>query len=223
MEIIKLNKVTKLYNENKDNEVVALDGISVSFESGKLYAIMGHSGSGKTTLINIMGLLDDASSGDYTLDGINVKNLEEFEKADIRNKKIGFVFQSYYLDENLTAYENIILPALKNKNINKEELNRRAEKLLNQFDIINRKNHYPNELSGGEQQRVAIARALINDPAIIIADEPTGNLDEKNEIIVLNYLKNISNNGKCVVVVSHNKDVKKYCDKVYELKDGKLL
>lgn len=223
MEIIKLNKVTKVYNENKDNEVIALNDISVIFESGKLYAIMGRSGSGKTTLINIIGLLDDSSSGDYILDGINVKDLDEFEKADIRNKKIGFVFQSYYLDENLTAYENVLLPALKNKNINKEELNRRAEKLLNQFDIINRKNHYPSELSGGEQQRVAIARALINDPTIIIADEPTGNLDEKNEIIVLNYLKNISNNGKCVVVVSHNKDIKKYCDEIFELKDGKLL
>lgn len=219
--LIEIKNLSKTY-KTKNEDIVALNDISISFESGKLYAIMGHSGSGKTTLINIMGLLDNASSGDYFLEDKNVNELNEIERANIRNSKIGFVFQSFYLDENLTAYENILLPALKNKNISKEELKNRADELLKKFNLLDRKNHYPNELSGGEAQRIAIARALINDPLIIIADEPTGNLDEANERMIFEYLKDISKSGKCVIVVSHNKDIKKYCDKLYEIKGGKL-
>lgn len=223
MEVMKLNKITKVYNANKDSEVLALKEVSITFESGKMYAIMGHSGSGKTTLINILGLLDDASSGDYIFENKNVDELNEEEKANIRNSKIGFVFQSYYLDNNLTAYENILLPSLKNKNITKDEAKARAEELLSKFELLDRKNHYPNQLSGGEAQRVAIVRALINDPLVIIADEPTGNLDEKNEKIIFDYLKDISELGKCVIIVSHNRDIKKYCDILYEIKGGKLI
>lgn len=223
MEVMKLNKITKIYNANKDCEVLALKEVSITFESGKMYAIMGHSGSGKTTLINILGLLDDASSGDYIFENKNVDELNEEEKANIRNSKIGFVFQSYYLDNNLTAYENILLPSLKNKNITKDEAKDRAEELLSKFELLDRKNHYPNQLSGGEAQRVAIVRALINDPLVIIADEPTGNLDEQNEKIIFDYLKDISKLGKCVIIVSHNRDIKKYCDILYEIKDGKLI
>ncbi|MBO5475592.1 MAG: ABC transporter ATP-binding protein [Bacilli bacterium] len=222
MEIMKLNNITKIYNSDDSNEVVALKDVSVSFELGKLYAIMGPSGSGKTTLINILGLLDDATSGEYIFENKKSDELNEIEKANIRNSKIGFVFQTFYLDNNLTAYENVLLPVLKNNNLTREEKKDKVEKLLDKFNLLNRKNHYPNELSGGECQRIAIARALINDPLIIIADEPTGNLDEENEKLIFNYLKDISKSGKCVIVVSHNKDIKKYCDNLYEINGGKL-
>ena len=183
---------------------------------------MGRSGSGKSTLVNILGLLDDFDDGDYYLDNINVKKLNDLEKSKIRGFKIGFVFQSFYLNKNLTAYENIILPTYIDKRIDNVERKNRALNIMEKLEINDRKDHKPRALSGGEQQRVAIARALINNPDIIIADEPTGNLDLSNEVEVLNILKDISRHGKTVIVVSHNPIIKKYADVLYRINDGQI-
>lgn len=220
--MINLNNITKIYNLGNKNEVIALNNITVKFKAGKLYAIMGRSGSGKTTLINIIGLMESSTLGEYYLKDEDVNNMSENQKAKIRNEVIGFIFQSFYLENKLTAIENVILPTLINKNITKSESRKKAENILNQLGLKRRLNHYPNELSGGECQRVAIARALINDPNIIIADEPTGNLDSKNEKEIFETLKTISKKGKCVIVVSHNELIKKYADETLYLKDGIL-
>ena len=206
----------------KDEKITAMDNVNLKIDMGKLYVIMGHSGSGKSTLIQILGLLDNLTSGELYIDGQDVSNISEDEKADIRQKKIGFVFQSFYLNPKLTAIENVMLPMYINKDIESSNRRRKALKLLTNFGLENRINHYPKELSGGEQQRIAIARALANDPDFILADEPTGNLDVKNEEIVYNTLRDLANNGKAVVVVSHNENIKKYADKVFYMNSGKL-
>lgn len=219
---MELKSITKIYNKGKNNEVTALNNISAKFQRGKFYAIMGRSGSGKTTLINILGLMDNPTRGIYMLDDCNIVDLSEKELANIRNQKLGFVFQSYYLEEKLTALENVILPSIINKKFTKEKREKRAIMLLEKLGLKQRINHYPHELSGGECQRVAIARALINEPNTIIADEPTGNLDSKNEIEIFKMLKEISKNGKRVIVVSHNEIVKEFADEVLYLEDGEF-
>lgn len=206
----------------KDEKIIALNDVSVEFKTGKLYVIMGHSGSGKSTLIQILGLLDDLSSGNLYFNGQDVSNISEDEKADIRKKEIGFVFQSFYLNPKLTAIENVMLPMYINKEIERNNRRRKALKLLTNFGLENRVNHYPKELSGGEQQRIAIARALANDPSFILADEPTGNLDVENEKIVYETLRNLANSGKSVIVVSHNENIKDYADKILYMNLGKL-
>lgn len=222
MELIKLEKILKKYKKN-NTEIIALQDITINFEKGKLYAITGHSGSGKSTLIRIIGLIEKFDSGEYSFYGKNVKKLNDKEASLIRMKEIGFVFQNFYLDECMTAEENIILPMLINKNIAKKDREVLASKLLKQFDLLDRKNHLPKELSGGEQQRVCIARSLANNPSIILADEPTGNLDETNEKIVFEYLRKIADEGKCVIVVSHSNEIKKYADEIIQLKKGKMV
>lgn len=216
---MKLEDIVKTYISESKKQVRALNGIDAFFEKGKLYAIMGESGSGKTTLINILGLIDNATRGKYFLDGVEVNKLKERELARVRNRKIGFVFQNYYLNDNLTALENVLLPTLINKDLNKDTAKNRAISLFEKFNLSVRMNHYPGELSGGEAQRVSLIRALINDPAYILADEPTGNLDPKNTKLILKYLKEISKD-KCVIVVTHNEDVKKYSDKILYLDKG---
>lgn len=219
--ILKIDKLCKYYKKN-NNKICALKDINLCFESGKFYAIMGHSGSGKSTLIRILGLMDGFDSGSFILDKNDVNNLNDFEKSYFRMKKIGFIFQDFYLDNNMTAVENIILPMLINKTIEKKSRKSLALHLLEKVKLIDRANHFPYELSGGEQQRVCIARALANDPSIILADEPTGNLDESNEKMIFAYLKEMSNDGKCVIVVSHSEGVKKYADVVIKLNNGEL-
>lgn len=206
----------------KDEKIVAMDNVNLEINTGKLYVIMGHSGSGKSTLIQILGLLDNLTHGQLYINGQDVSNISEDEKADIRQKEIGFVFQSFYLNPKLTAIENVILPMYINKDIESSNRRRKALKLLTNFGLENRINHYPKELSGGEQQRIAIARALANDPSFILADEPTGNLDVNNEEIVYNTLRELANSGKAVLVVSHNESIKKYADKVLYMNLGKL-
>ncbi len=203
------------------NGVVAVDNLSGEFEMGKFYAIMGHSGSGKTTFLQILGLLLDSSDGKIEINNTDISSLSSSQKADIRRDVIGFVFQSYFLNKNMKAYENVMIPMLINPKINNKK--EKAINLLSKFDLEDRINHYPDELSGGEQQRVAIARALANDPLCILADEPTGNLDAENETVVLEYLKKCSSeSGKCVIVVSHNSIVKDYADVVIEMDKGKF-
>ena len=208
---MEIEKIVKKYYL-KDKEISILDKASFTFEKGKLYAILGHSGVGKSTLLNILGLLDSIDSGNYIINDKNVNELNEEEKATIRLKTIGFVFQSFYLNPNLKAYENVMIPMFILKKKKKNEYKKSAIELLKKFNLGDRINHYPRELSGGEQQRVALARALANNPEIILADEPTGNLDSENEILIFDELKRISRDGKIVIVVSHNDIVKKYAD-----------
>ena len=218
---MKLINVNKSYNTSY-GKLQILKNISVSFEKGKFYAIMGRSGSGKSTLVNILGLLDNFDDGDYYLNNTNVKQLNDKTKSRIRGLNIGFVFQSFYLNKNLTAYENIILPTYINDKMENTKRKNRALNIMKKLEIIDRREHKPSSLSGGEQQRVAIARALINNPDIIIADEPTGNLDSSNELEVLKILKEISKQGKIVIVVSHNPIIKNYADILYKINDGKI-
>ena len=172
----------------KDEKIIAIDNVNLKIETGKMYVIMGHSWSGKSTLIQILGLLDNLSDGELYINGQEVSNYSENEKAELRMKEIGFVFQSFYLNPKLTAIENVMLPMYINKDILSKDRRKNALKLLTKFGLEKRVNHYPKELSGGEQQRIAIARALANNPSFILADEPTGNLDVKNEEIVYNTL-----------------------------------
>ena len=212
-----LENVLKCYVSESGQQVKALNLVTYKFEVGKFYAIMGESGSGKSTLINILGLMDKATKGSVFLDGVDTRKCSDDELCKLRNEKIGFVFQIFYLNNKLTALENVLLPMYINGNV---DLNK-AKDLLKTFNVLDRESHYPFELSGGEQQRVSLARALVNNPKYILADEPTGNLDSKNEDEVFNYLKDISKD-KCVIVVSHNEKIKNYADKVVYLEKGVL-
>ena len=218
---MKLNNLSKIYVKDK-KKIKVLDNINISFSKGKFYGIIGKSGAGKTTLINILGLLDNYDEGEYEIDNILSSNLTEDEKAELRMHKFGFVFQTYYLNDKLTACENVMIPMLINKDIAKDKRKERAMQLLKQVGLEDRINHYPKELSGGEQQRVALARALVNDPEVLIADEPTGNLDKENEKLIFDYLKEMTRKDKCVIVVSHNDIINEYADKIYLLESGTL-
>lgn len=220
--IIELKEIKKEY-KIKNKSLLVLEHLNISFEKGKFYAIMGHSGSGKSTLINIIGLLDTATAGEYKIEEQDVLKINENERAKLRRDKIGFIFQDYFLDDYLKAYENVMYPMLINDNIEKNDMKNKAVKLIASVDLSDRVDHFPKELSGGEKQRVAIARALANDPDIIIADEPTGNLDKTNEKKVFELLKKLSEEGKCIIVVSHSYEVKEYADKVYELDDKHII
>lgn len=219
--IIELINLKKEYKTSKENLEV-LKGINYSFEQGKLYAIKGHSGSGKTTLVRILGLMDDLTSGEYLLYNKTTKSLSDKDSSYYRMKHIGFIFQEYNLNPYLKAYENVIVPMLINKKIKPQNRLSKAENLLSDVGLFERKDHFPKELSGGEQQRVAIARALANNPDIIIADEPTGNLDKKNEKIIFKILKQMAESGKCVIVVSHSDEISSYADVNLLLEDGLL-
>lgn len=220
--IIELNNIKKVYKFRR-RDVIALDGITLSFDEGKFYAIMGHSGSGKSTLISIIGLLEEITEGIYMINGKDTKGLSDKEEACLRRDTFGFIFQEFCLDPYLKAYENVIMPMLVNNNVPNKERKKKALDLLDLVDLSDRFDHYPKELSGGEQQRVAIARALANDPDLIIADEPTGDLDEDNEEKIFDILKNLSKKGKCVIVVSHSNEVRKYADVVLKLERGKIV
>jgi putative ABC transport system ATP-binding protein len=201
----------------------AIVDINISFKKNKFYAIRGESGSGKTTLINMIGLLDKPTAGEIKINEETVSDLDSDKKAELRMKKFGFVFQSFYLNPMLKSYENVMMPMYINPEYENENLEERSFRLLKDLRIENRINHFPRELSAGEQQRVAIARALANNPEFIIADEPTGNLDAKNETIVLNMLKELSLQGKCVIVVTHNEIVEKYANEIILLSKGRLV
>lgn len=219
--LITLKNVTKNYISRHRN-ILVLDDISVEFLSGTFYLIIGHSGNGKSTLINILGLIDSKFDGNYTIYDQNVSTLNDKKLSEIRMQHIGFIFQDFYLDPYLKAIENVIVPMYINKSIAKENRKSKAIELLDRVGLKERIHHFPRELSGGEQQRVAIARALANDPDIILADEPTGNLDSTNEKMVFEQLKKLSKDGKCVIVVSHSDLAKKYADVVYEIDNHKL-
>lgn len=220
--IIELKNINKKYKVKK-KEISVLDNINVSFVEGKLYLIKGHSGAGKSTLINILGLIDKYNSGTYNLDGKEVNSYNNLELSKIRTNYIGFIFQQFYLEENLSALENVCLPMLINPRIKKNERTNRAAELLKIVGLSERLNHKPKQLSGGEQQRVCIARALSNNPKILLCDEPTGNLDEENEQEIFKILRILADRGKCVILVSHSNEAKAYADKVISLNKGGLV
>ena len=222
MVAIKIKNVIKKYK--LDNEIVtAVNNLSFDFEYGKMYAIMGHSGSGKSTLIQCLGLLDNITSGEIYIDNEDISKKTVDEQNKLRNIKIGFVFQDYYLNNTMKAYENVMLPMLINKKYKNKNITKMAKILLCEVGLKDRIKHYPKQLSGGEQQWVAIARAIANNPDIILADEPTGNLDEENEKYILTILKKMANKGKCVIVVSHNPLIKEYADIVINMKKGNFM
>ena len=219
--MIKLVNCNKTYIKN-NNKIEVLKDVNYNFNMGKFYAIMGKSGSGKSTLLNLMAGLLKPDNGSIIINNKDICKMNNNDISKVRNTEIGLVYQSFLLNNEMTSKENVKLPTYINKNIKKSEVNKRVEELLKSLNLENRINHYPKELSGGEQQRVAIARALINNPSVILADEPTGNLDKTNEIQIFEIFKELSKNKKCVIVVSHNEEIKKYADVVLYLKDGGL-
>jgi len=219
-EIIKLEKVHKNY-EMGESVVEAVKDISLSIKRGDFIALVGPSGSGKSTMMNLVGALDLASKGDIFLDGQNIEHLGESELARIRGRKIGFVFQTFNLIPTLTALENVTLPMMF-QGYSKEERLERGKKLLKEVGLEKRLNHLPSELSGGERQRVAIARALSNNPEVILADEPTGNLDSKTGKQVVEILKKLNKQGKTIVMVTHDLEMAKLADRIIRLRDGKI-
>ena len=218
--IIELKNLSKHY-EMGENIVRALDGIDVKIKKGDFIAIVGPSGSGKSTMMNMIGALDLSTKGEIFLDDEDIENLEESELAQIRGRKIGFVFQTFNLIPTLTALENVMLP-MTFQGVSREEKLERAEKILEKVGLEHRKNHFPNELSGGEMQRVAISRALANDPEVILADEPTGNLDSKTGKEIMKIFTDLNKKGKTIIVVTHDLDLTKYATKVLKLRDGKI-
>ncbi|MGN1432988.1 MAG: ABC transporter ATP-binding protein [Ruminococcus sp.] len=219
MNTIELKNVSKIYN----SKVTAMDNVSLKLCEGEFIAVMGQSGSGKSTLLQIAGLLDSCTSGEVIINGENVSKLDKNKLADVRMKSLGFVFQAFHLNSHLKVYENIMVPMLINSEFkNKAEMKQRAEGLVATVGLSHRIDHYPSELSGGEQQRVAIARALANNPDFIFADEPTGNLDSKNELMIFEELKKLSESGKGILVVSHNDAVMDFADRICIMKDGVL-
>jgi len=218
--IIELKNLSKHY-EMGENIVKALDGIDVKIKKGDFIAIVGPSGSGKSTMMNMIGALDLATKGEIFLDDEDIENLEESELAQIRGRKIGFVFQTFNLIPTLTALENVMLP-MTFQGLSKEEKLERAEEILKKVGLEHRKNHFPNELSGGEGQRVAIGRSLANNPEVILADEPTGNLDSKTGKEIMKIFTDLNKKGKTIILVTHDLDLIKYATKVLKLRDGKI-
>ncbi len=217
--IIEIKNLSKTF---KKNTIQVLNDVNYKFKKGTIYCISGRSGAGKSTLVQILGLLSKPTKGKVLINGQDTSTLNDDEKSELRNQTIGFVFQSFYLDKMLKAYENVMLPMYlcnKDKNIMKEK----TLKLLETVELENRAKHFPSELSGGEQQRVAIARALANEPEIILADEPTGSLDPENEKNILKILKKLADKGKCVIIVSHSQEVQKYADKILKIDKQKIV
>lgn len=222
-EILKLENVKKKYSGGVE-ELHIINDLTFSVEEGEFISILGRSGSGKSTLLNIMGLLDKVDGGKISIDGQEVDRLSEEERDRIKNQMIGFVFQFHYLLPEFTALENVMLPALLNNFSERAEVEKRAKELLDKVGLSARENHKPSQLSGGEKQRVAIARALINSPKILLADEPTGNLDEETSEMIFKILKDINKNEKqTIIVVTHSKDLAEISDKQLYLKKGILV
>lgn len=219
--IITVDKINKTY-KNGSLELQVLKNISFKVEKGEFLAIMGSSGSGKSTMMNILGCLDNQYTGKYILDGIDISQSTQNELSEIRNKKIGFIFQSFNLLPRLNALENVELP-LVYSSIPKDERHRRANELLEMVGLKDRIHHKPNELSGGQRQRVAIARALVNNPSIILADEPTGNLDSKSEHEIIEILQNLNKSGKTIVIVTHEPNIGEIAQRKIIFKDGEII
>lgn len=221
--LIEVNKLSKIYGMG-DIQVAALDSVNVRIEPGEFVAIMGPSGSGKSTLMNILGCLDRPSSGQYILAGKDVSNLDKYELAAMRSEYLGFIFQSYNLLQRMSALENVMMPMIYNRNnhIDAKDREAKAKEALANVGLLNREHHLPHEMSGGQQQRAAIARALINDPALILADEPTGNLDTQSGIEIMNLLHDLHARGRTIVMVTHDPEIATHTQRVIHIRDGKV-
>lgn len=221
-----MDTVIKIRNIKRDfkmgQEILhVLKGIDLDIKKGEYVALMGPSGSGKSTLMNILGCLDSPTSGEYELNGSKVSDMSDDQLAEIRNKEIGFIFQTFNLLPRTTALENVALPMIY-AGINKEERTKRAKQVLTDVGLSDRMDHKPNELSGGQRQRVAVARALVNNPSIILADEPTGNLDTKTSIEIMNLIDNIHQGGNTVILVTHEEDIAQRAKRIIRLRDGMI-
>jgi putative ABC transport system ATP-binding protein len=221
--VIKLENIHKVYDSG-EVKVHAVRGVSIEIQKGEFVALMGASGSGKSTLMNLLGCLDRPTEGRYLLDGIDVSNLNRNELADIRNKKLGFVFQGFNLLARTTALENTELPMLYGKRgTSRRQMHDRALYCLNIVGLGNRADHFPSQLSGGQQQRAAIARGLVNEPQVLLDDEPTGNLDSKTSIEVMGVFQKLNNEGITILMVTHELDIARYCKRNLILRDGELV
>lgn len=221
--LIEMKEIIKAYNIGLESEIEILHGIDLKIYEGEFVAIVGESGSGKSTLMNIIGVLDKQTEGEYYLDGIDIKNANEAEMNVIRNKKIGFVFQNFNLIGRTSALRNVELPMLY-AGVPAEQRTKRAKELLSKVGMESRMNHMPNELSGGQKQRVAIARSLVNNPSIILADEPTGALDSETSTMVMNIFNDLNKNqGKTIILITHSKEIAEQCPRIVTIKDGEII
>ena len=221
--IISLKGIKKSFFIGKPNELEVLHGIDFEVNEGEFVAVVGESGSGKSTLMNIIGVLDRQTQGEYILDGIDISKANDKKLSEIRNKKVGFVFQTFNLIGRQSALKNVELPMLYN-GVNKRERTKRAEELLEMVNMKDRMKHKPNELSGGQKQRVSIARAIANDPAVILADEPTGALDSQTSRTVMDIFHRLhKEQHKTIILITHNKEIADECDRVITLKDGMII
>ncbi|HNX37196.1 MAG TPA: ABC transporter ATP-binding protein [Candidatus Cloacimonadota bacterium] len=220
--LLRTEGLTKTYIMG-DIHVHALRGIDLEIRTGEFIAIMGASGSGKTTFMNLLGCLDKPTSGTYTLDGIDVHGMDDAAITKVRNQKIGYVFQSFYLLPRTTALENVELPLLYSHQVNLKERHERSMKALETVGLEGRAKHFPNQLSGGQQQRVAIARAIVNDPVFILADEPTGNLDTRTSVEVIAFFQMLNSQGKTVILVTHEFDISQYAGRIITFRDGRII
>lgn len=221
MNLINLINIKKFYGKN-DSEFCALNGISMTIKKGDMIAIMGTSGSGKSTLLNIIGCLDKSTDGEYILNGKSINDYNNKELALLRNKTFGFVVQYFALIEDYSVYENVVIP-LEYTKIRKDEKRKKVSQYLKLLGVENKIDKLPKELSGGQSQRVAIARALINNPEIILADEPTGALDNKTSQEIMSILKTLNENGKTILIVTHDESIANQCNRILKIEDGKLI
>jgi putative ABC transport system ATP-binding protein len=219
--MIKINDLEKIYR-TEEVETVALNKLSVEVKAGEFVAVMGPSGCGKSTLLNILGMLDDPDSGSYKFNDIEIAHFNERKRADLRKHNLGFVFQSFNLIDELTVYENVELPLIYTK-VGSAERKKRVEEVLDKMQIMHRRNHFPQQLSGGQQQRVAVARAVVNNPKLILADEPTGNLDSKNGTEVMQLLTDLNEQGTTIVMVTHSEHDARYSHRIIRMLDGQTV
>lgn len=221
MSLIEIKDIYKIYNPG-ENEVRALDGVSLTIEDGEFVAIIGQSGSGKSTLMNMLGLLDKSTSGEYFMEGVNVSEMTDNKMSEIRNKKIGFIFQGFNLIPSLTALGNVELPLIY-RGLKKSEREKLAKESLKMVGLENRMNHRPTQMSGGQQQRVAIARAIAAKPPVILADEPTGNLDSKSGEEVMKIIHRLHNEGRTIILITHDNEIAKEAERIIRIHDGKIV